>query len=229
MRLVFLCFALSFMMLVVGAYGQFNSLDTDVESVTFSVSGQNSNSSTAVTAAVPLRSIGGYGAIFVSRQTAEDKIVSEVATGRVQGGYRFIDGYIELERDLHRGIELESEIGYFLVPGTARFGAFSVTVGAGNYSANTTVKEALGIRTSDAVSFGWTAFATIDFWQTSTTVTAEPDIGFEEVQVEAESTIRHSVADNFEVGVTVKGLFDSDPIIAGRLHSQYLLFARWTR
>ena len=210
------------LMLSVTAYAQLDTIDTDAQTVTFSLAGQNTNSTTAVTASMPIAPIDGHSAIYISRQTAEGKVISEVFNAEIEGAWKFVEGFVEVERDLHRGIERNVQTGYRLTPGTLTLGPVKITGGAGNFTANTATSAP-----APAITFGWTAYTTIDAWRTRTTVTAEPEIDFNAVQVDIESTLRHAIDRNFEIGVTVKGYFDSHPPTDGRFHSQYLLFATW--
>ena len=214
------------------AQAQIDTLDTEAESITFSLAGQNANSTAAITAGRPIQAINGYGVLYVARQTADGKVVSEIAQAQIDGRYKFIEAFVVLERDLHRGIAFEAQTGYRFTPGTYEIGAARVTGGLGNYTASTTVEDAPGGNQSAAsLSYGWTGYTRLDVWKTSTTLTVEPDIVFKSLEAEIESTIRHAVDKNFEVGITAKGLFNSDPHRpdAGRFHSQYLLFATWKR
>ena len=206
-----------------------DNVDTGRQSITFSAAGQNTNSITAITAASPIGLINGHGAIFMSRQTADDKVISEIVNAKVQGGWKYLKGFVEFERDIHRGIEREFKVGY-VIPVTAQLGPVTLIAGAGNHTANSAFKRAVGQeKTDDPITVGWTTFLQADWWKTSTTATAEPNIDFKSVQVEIESAIRQKVAPNLELGATVIGQFDSDPPVDGRFHSQYLLFVTWTR
>ena len=227
-------FTIAFLLaLAFTAQAQIDTLNTDAESITFSLAGQNANSTTAITAGRPIQAINGYGVLYVARQTADGKVVSEIAQAQIDGRYKFIEAFIVLERDLHRGIAFEAQTGYRFTPGAYEIGAARVTGGLGNYTASTTVEDAPGGNQAESasISYGWTGYTRLDVWKTSTTLTVEPDIIFKSLEAEIESTIRHAVGKNFEVGITAKGLFNSDPHRpdAGRFHSQYLLFATWTR
>lgn len=205
-----------------------DSVDTERRSVTFSAAGQNANSITAITVASPIDRLNGHGALFLSRQTADGKVISEIANAKVQGGWKYLQGFVEFERNLHRGIEREFKVGY-VVPVTVQWGSVTLAGGAGNHTANAAFKRAAGQEeTDDPISVGWTTFLQADWWKTSTTATAEPSLDLKSVQVEIESGIRHRVARNLELGATVIGQFDSDPPVDGRFHSQYLLFVTWT-
>ena len=217
--------------LAFNVHAQIDTLNTDAESITFSLAGQNANSTTAITAGRPIQAINGYGALYVGRQTANDEVVSEIAQAQIDGRYKFIEAFIVLERNLHRGIAFEAQSGYRFTPGTYEIGAARVTGGIGNYTASTTVEDAPGGNQSESasLSYGWTGYTRLDVWKTTTTLTVEPELDFKAVQTDIESTLRHAISQNFEVGLMVKGQFDSDPITEGRFHSQYLLFATWTR
>ncbi len=227
MKRMFLMFLM--LMLALSADAQIDTVNTERSSVTFSLAGQNTNSTTAVTVGTPLKQINGFGAIYLTRQTANDEVVSEIVNARIDGGYKFLEVFVEFERDDHRSIAGEVQMGYFLTPGAIKIGDAQVQFGAGNYTARTAVKEVLGIDEPDATTFGWTSYLKVGFWKTQTNVTAEPEIDFNAYQLEVESTIRHKLADNFEIGATVKGQFDSDPITEDKVHSQYMVFATWLR
>ena len=225
-------FTLILLMIAIStSFAQIETADTENRNFTVSVAGQNSNSMTAFTAVEPLPGINGHAAIQFGRQTANDEVVSENIDAQIVGQYKFAEIFIEGKRDIHRGIEWESSIGYFLTPGAVQLGPATLTGGAGNSSANTQTKDTLGITDQSRVDFKWIGYLQLDWWKTQTTVTAEPSLRLDQYEVEAESTIRHSVNENVEVGVTVKALYDSDPLSpdAGNFHSQYLLFATWTR
>ena len=228
-KLLFTITLLLTVTLNVNAQVGIDNVDADRQSITFSVAGQNANSTTAITVGSPIDRINGHGAIFLSRQTADAKVVSEIVNAKVQGGWKYLQGFVEFERDIHRGIKREFKVGY-VVPVTAQFGPVTLIAGAGNHTANSAFKRAVGQEEADdPISVGWTTFLQADWWKTSSTVTAEPDISFKSVQLEAEASIRHAIAENFQIGATVIGQFDSDPVVNGRFHSQYLLFTTWTR
>lgn len=225
-------FTLILLMIAVStSFAQIETADTENRNFTVSVAGQNSNSMTAFTAVEPLPDINGHAAVQFGRQVANNEVVSENIDAEIAGQYKLIEIFIEGRRDVHRGIEWETSIGYFLTPGAVKLGPATLIGGAGNSSANTQVKDTLGITDQNRVDFNWITYLQIDFWKTQTTVTAEPNIRFEQYQLEAESTIRHSIDENVDIGATVKALYDSDPLTpdAGNFHSQYLLFATWKR
>lgn len=227
-----LSFTLILLMIAVStSFAQIETADTENRNFTVSVAGQNSNSMTAFTAVEPLPDINGHAAIQFGRQTANDEVVSENIDAQIVGQYKFAEIFIEGKRDIHRGIEWESSIGYFLTPGAVKLGPATLTGGAGNSSANTQVKDTFGITDQSRVDFNWIAYLQLDWWRTQTTVTVEPGIRFDQYQLEGESRIQYPVDEHIKVGVSVKGLFDSDPVSpdAGNFHSQYLLFATWTR
>ena len=96
-------FTIAFLLaLAFTAPAQIDTLDTEAESITFSLAGQNANSTTAITAGRPIQAINGYGVLYVARQTADGKVVSEIAQAQIDGRYKFIEAFIVLERDLHR-------------------------------------------------------------------------------------------------------------------------------
>lgn len=223
-------FTLILMMIaVMTAQAQLDTADTTDQNFTFSLAGQNTNSIVGLTGVQPIGAINGHAGVFVSRQTAEDEVVSENVDVELVGGGKYLELFFEGKRDLHRGITWESSVGYFVKPPALTVGSATFTAGAGNSSANTQVKEALKVEGDDAVAFNWIAFVQVDWWKTETTITAEPDIRFESVQVEAETSIAHSLDAHFAVGATVKGIYDSHPVTDGKTHSQYLVFAKWTR
>ena len=225
-------FTLILLMIAVStSFAQIETADTENRNFTVSVAGQNSNSMTAFTAVEPLPDINGHAAVQFGRQVANDEVVSENIDAQIVGQYKFAEIFIEGKRDIHRGIEWESSIGYFLTPGAVQLGPATLTGGAGNSSSNTQVKDTLDITDQNRVNFNWIAYLQLDWWQTQTTVTVEPGIRFEQVQLEAESAVWHPIDESVKIGASVRGLFDSDPLSpdAGRFHSQYLLFATWTR
>ena len=191
-------------------YAQIDAINTEHRNFTLSVAGQNANSMTAFTAVEPLPDINGHAAVQFGRQVANDEVVSENIDAEIAGQYKLIEIFIEGRRDVHRGIQWETSIGYFLTPGAVKLGPATLTGGAGNSSANTQVKDTLGITDQNRVDFNWIGYVQIDFWKTQTIVTAEPNIRFKQYQLEAESTIRHSVDENVEIGATVKALYDSE-------------------
>ena len=219
-----------FLALTFTVQAQIDTIDTERSSVTFSLSGQNTNSIVALTAGKTLKSINGHGAIYLARQTADGEVTSEIVNAEVQGQWKFIEVIVSVERDIHRGIEREFQTAYRATPGTLQIGNARLTGGLGNYTATTTVEVAGGKATQSAeLSYGWSGYLALDWWKTTTTVTVEPELDFKVVQTDIESTIRHAVDRNFEVGITAKGYFNSDPPTADRFHTQYLIFATWKR
>ncbi len=213
------------------AFAQIDTINTEKSSVTFSLAGQNANSNVAVTAGIPLPGINGHGAIYLARQTADGEVNSEIFNAELQGKWKFIEVVTSIERDIHRGIEREIQTAYRLNPGTLQVGPARLTGGIGNYTATTKVEvSAAGSeKQSSAISYGWSSYLQLDLWKTTTTVTGEPELDLKAAQVDIESTLRHAIDRNFEIGLTVKGYFDTHPPTDDRFHSQYLLFATWTR
>ena len=211
--------------------GQIDTIDTERSSVTFSLSGQNANSNTAVTAGIPLKSINGHGAIYLARQTADGEVTSEIFNAELQGKWKFIEIITSIERDIHRGIERELQTAYRLNPGTLQIGPARLTGGLGNYTATTKVEvSAAGSEEeSSEISYGWSSYLQLDLWKATTTITGEPELDFKAAQVDIESTLRHAIDRNFEIGLTVKGYFNTHPTTNDHFHSQYLLFATWAR
>ena len=91
------------------AQAQIDTIDTERSSVTFSLSGQNTNSIVALTAGKTLKSINGHGAIYLARQTADGEVTSEIVNAEVQGQWKFIEVIVSVERDIHRGIKENSK------------------------------------------------------------------------------------------------------------------------
>ena len=55
-----------FLALAFNVNAQIDTLDTEAESITFSLAGQNTNSITAITAGKPIQAINGYGVLYVA-------------------------------------------------------------------------------------------------------------------------------------------------------------------
>lgn len=68
LTLILLMIAAMAVLVTERTHAQFDTLDTEARSLTFSLAGQNTNSTTAVTAANPIKAINGYSAVYVSRQ-----------------------------------------------------------------------------------------------------------------------------------------------------------------
>lgn len=192
-------------------------------SVTISVAGENTNSTTAIAAASPITAINGQAAIFVSRQTANDKVVSEVVNVELEGRYKFLEAFVEGLRDVHRGIDREIQTGYRFTTPNLKLGPATLKLSGGNFTATTAEKPKFGIEET-TISYGWTAKTEIDWWKTTTAITFEPTLQFETLQADIESTLKQRIDENIEVGATWRGYFDSAPIVEGKFHSQYLLF-----
>lgn len=229
MKRIWFIMLFAMLILALNAYGQVEGINKERQSVTFSLAGINDNSVTAVTFGSPISALNGFGSLFLNRQTTNGEVTSEVLHAEIEGGLKYLEAAIEFTRDDHRGIAGEIVGKYMFTTGDLQVGSATLRGGAGNYTARTAVKKALGITDNDPVSFGFTSYLQLDLWKTRTVATAEPEIDFKAYQLEVESSIRHKLAENFEIGTTVKVQFDSDPITEDKVHSQYLVFATWLR
>ena len=85
------------------ASAQFSDLVTDNPSLTFSMAGQNSTQTTALTGVLPVKKVNGWVGVYTSRQIVEAEVVDEVYAGHVQGGFRIagfgVEAFTEFERE----------------------------------------------------------------------------------------------------------------------------------
>lgn len=215
--------------LIAFANALYAQIDTETRNYTVSIAGENKNSTTALTAVEPIAQINGHAEIFISRQTANDKVVAESVSAEIVGSLGFLEIFIEADRNIDRGIELETKIGYFAKTPALQLGPFSIEGGAGNTTSRQQVKDALQIDDAGAIGFNWISYAQVRFWKIETTLTAEPTFDLREIELELDSAIVHDLDENVAVGITAKSIFASHPPTGDKTHNQYMIFARWTR
>ena len=217
----------------------YGDLNTDRESVTVGISGQNANQIMSLTALFPIERANGWAGAYVSRQVAEGEVISETLNGHLQGGFRVraigIEAYIEATRDKSRAIDLAIETGYFVRPGQYVWRPFrdsagiTLSGGAGNYTERRDADESIGRAANDAnTTFGWLAFVSGTWRNVSGVVRYKPSINFAETRLETSLSFNHALSETTAVGITTQAVFDSQSIVESDAHSSYLIQFTYT-
>ena len=210
------------------AYAQFSDLVTDNPSITFSMAGQNTTQTTALTGVLPVKKMNGWAGVYVSRQIVENEVVDEVYAGHVQGGFRIgdvgIEGFTELERNRLQDFD-RIRIGYFARPGVYEVAQGRVSGGFGNYSENAEVLEEVGEKEA---LVGWLAFLS-GHWEVrgldiGVTVRYLPELDFDTQTVETVSSVAYELSNDFSLGLVLGVDIDRET----QLHNQYLIALTWT-
>ena len=222
MKIIFAVF-LSMLLSVSVTHGYYGDIATDKESFTLGVAGQNANQITSLTALFPIQRANGWAGAYVSRQVADDAVVSETLNGHLQGGFRIrgvgVEAYIEATRDKWRMIDLAIETGYFIRPGTFTWNAITFSGGAGNYTERRDEDEAIG-RAKDDISttFGWLVFVSGKWRNVSGVLRYKPSLDFAEERIESSLSINHEITNELGIGFTTQAIVDAEDV-----HTSYLL------
>ena len=215
------------------AHGFYGDIATDRESFTLGVAGQNANQITSLTALFPIESANGWAGTYVSRQVADDEVVSETINGHLQGGFAVrgvgIEAYIEATRDKWRMIDLAIETGYFIRPGTWTWNDITFSGGAGNYTERRDVDEAIGRDKTDAsTTFGWLAFVSAKWRNVSGVLRFKPSLDFEEEVIEGSLSFNHELTETVSLGITTQATIDSQVEADQTAHTSYLINFTYT-
>ena len=214
---------LSVLLSVSVAHGFYGDIATDKESFTLGIAGQNANQITSLTALFPIKNANGWAGAYVSRQVADEMVVSETLNGHLQGGFRVrgagVEAYIEATRDKWRMIDLAIETGYFIRPGTWTWNDVTFSGGAGNYTERRTEDAEIGREADDAsTTFGWLAFVSAKWKNVSGVVRYKPSLDFAEERIESSLSINHEITNEVGIGFTTQSIVDAED-----LHTSYLL------
>ena len=214
---------LSVLLSVSVAHGFYGDIATDRESFTLGIAGQNANQITSLTALFPIKNANGWAGAYVSRQVADEMVVSETFNGHLQGGLRVrgvgVEAYIEATRDKWRMIDLALETGYFIRPGTFTWNDVTFSGGAGNYTERRTEDAEIGREADDAsTTFGWLAFVSAKWKNVSGVVRYKPSLDFAEERIESSLSINHEITNEVGIGFTTQSIVDAED-----LHTSYLL------
>ena len=214
---------LSVLLSVSVAHGFYGDIATDRESFTLGIAGQNGNQVTSLTALFPLKNVNGWAGAYVSRQVADEMVVSETLNGHLQGGFKLrgigIEAYASATRDKWRMIDLALETGYFIRPGTFTWNDVTFSGGAGNYTERRTEDAEIGREADDAsTTFGWLAFVSAKWKNVSGVVRYKPSLDFAEERIEASASINHEITNEVGIGFTTQSIVDAED-----LHTSYLL------
>ena len=213
-----------------GASAQFSDLVTDNPSVTFSMAGQNTTQTTALTGVLPIKDANGWAGIYASRQIVEGTVVDEVYVGHVQGGFRIsgfgIEGFTELQRNMMQGDRLR--IGYFGRPGIYEVAGGRISGGFGNFSENAEVLDELDKKEDAETSFGWLAFVS-GHWSLyglnlGATVRYLPELDFDTQALESVLNIGYEFYRDFTVGIILESEIDRET----KVSNQYQIALTWT-
>ena len=214
---------LSVLLSVSAAYGYYGDIATDKESFTLGIAGQNANQITSLTALFPIKNANGWAGAYVSRQVADEMVVSETFNGHLQGGFRVrgvgVEAYIEATRDKWRMVDLAIETGYFIRPGTWTWNDVTFSGGAGNYTERRDEDETIGRDKNDiSTTFGWLAFVSAKWKNVSGVVRYKPSLDFAEERIESSLSINHEITNEVGIGFTTQSIVDAED-----LHTSYLL------
>ena len=215
------------------AFGYYGSADKSDVSLALSVAGQNTGRTSTATAVMPSERINGWLGVHVNRLVAENETVSEMLNTHVEGGFSIrslkLNGYVDLDRNLLRGIRLSSEVGYFVETEAAEIHGIEVSGGAGNFTLNEQILKEIGLAEvpqTDGQKFGWLAFVTGRYKGVSGKVTVFPELLFKDVEVEASVSMTRALSRNMEIGVMGQACFDSAPFVDRKLTTSYMAFLR---
>lgn len=210
----------------------FDGLPDNRLSTTFSLQGQASDQSSALTIFQPLKAVNGHWGVFTQRQVGNGEVISEILAAEVQGGFDIgkvqIRGLIETERDIHRGIGFSRKFSYFAATPDLPIGEAVAQFGAGNSTENVEILETIQKGPAET-SFNWLAFADVRYKNITAGVQFEPGLGLKSLEAEANLGITHALDANFAIGASLLSRYNSDPFAGGKVNHQYTLFARWTR
>ena len=214
---------LSVLLSVSVAHGFYGDIATDRESFTLGIAGQNANQITSLTALFPIKNANGWAGAYVSRQVADEMVVSETFNGHLQGGFKLrgigIEAYASATRDKWRMIDLALETGYFIRPGTFTWNDVTFSGGAGNYTERRTEDAEIGREADDAsTTFGWLAFVSAKWKNVSGVLRYKPSLDFAEERIESSLSINHEITNEVGIGFTTQSIVDAED-----LHTSYLL------
>ena len=238
----FLCTMVLMLSASIG-FAQWADLAHNEASVAFGYSGQNKDSSLDLTGVYPIRlneagsyPFKGWAGAYVQQTVVDGKVESQIIKTKVQGGftlYRSLSlvGFVANERDEHRGIAGQQEIGLFLRPGVYKEGEWKVSGGAGNYVENTQVKAELGIKdeTVSVIARG-VVFTSVSWRQVSVLGKVAPNVqNPRDVDASIESALAIEVSDNLNLVIGGALDYESEPIVANaHWHSSWSMAGQLT-
>ena len=219
--------------LVQVSHSFYGDIATDTPSFTLGIAGQNANQVTSLTALFPIKRANGWAGAYVSRQVADEMVVSETLNAHIQGGFKVravgVEAYASATRDKWRAIDLALETGYFVRPGTYTWNDVTFSGGAGNYTERRDEDEAIGRDKADAsTTFGWLAFVSAKYRNVSGVLRYKPSLDFEERRVEASLAFNHDLTDNVAFGIATQSILDSQAVADRDLHTSYLVTFTYT-
>lgn len=214
------------------SFSFYGDVDHHETSVTVSVAGQNDTNVGTLTGIYPLAGENAWLGAYVSRQTVNNEVVSQLLNTHVQGGLDLkrirLEGYVEAERDKIRMVELGLETGYFFQPRDPfMVGEVEFSLGAGNYTERRDLDDAIGRAEDDKeTTFGWLAFVEADYKQLSAVFRYKPSIDFENTALELSTSFYHNIDDNMTLRLTTLTSFD-DSLRYGARQTNYLIGIQW--
>ena len=212
-------------------YCQFADLPHDAKTVDIGVNGDGASQTLSITTVVPLRRINGWAGIFGSRASGEEAVLSEIAKGHAQGGFRIgtfgIEAFTDLERDISKGTALTSQIGSYIRPAIYERGTLRVSGGIGCFLENIRPHKDLVLRKFDPTTFRWLAFSSVGWRKLNTVLKFTPQIGFKNFQFSAEPAITFSLSTRLGLRLSGAVTYNSEPLTEN-WHYKYLSLLRIT-
>lgn len=189
----------------------------DALTVDVGVSGDTHSRSGSLMVVYPLAKINGYVGLFGMHAYAEDKVQSEIAKARLQGGYDFgkvsLEGFIDTERNRLQGTDRETNIGYFSRLLEIQRPHSRISGGIGNTFENTAVRQDLGLKVTDTLNVPrWLAFASVEIHGITTLITYSPEISFGNHELEIAPRYTVIVNDNISIALNYTLDYDSEPV-----------------
>ena len=212
---------------VLSADAYFGDTMTDKKHFSLGVSGQNKDQVMSATALMPFKY--GWIGLHGARQTAGDKIISEIGNAHLQGVYDIgnvnLEGYIEIYRDLKREIKHAAGSGYFLRFPRLEWNGVVFSFGAGNW---TELRQPEINKEADAESrIGWLSFVSgnlvVKGGHLSSVVRYKPTIDFDQTIWEFSSVFNYPVNREWLIGFMKNAILENDDF-----HTSYQLVLTYT-
>ena len=192
MLMALLMFAVTFVQV---AFSQFDDLPRDKVQINIGVSGVNDDSSISALIVTPASTgiYSGWLGLFGEQQTIEGIIESQVINAHIQGGFNIrgfgIECFYDFERNDHKGIAGQSQIGAFIRPGIYQVQGVEISGGVGNFLENTSAREDLGLKVGDPNVIRWLGYMSSEFRNVALLTRVTPEIDLSDFQVSIEPTV----------------------------------------
>ena len=209
------------------ASAYFGDAMTGTKHFSLGVAGQGKDQTMSATALMPFKY--GWIGLHGARQTADDKIISEIGNAHLQGVYDIgavnLEAYIEIYRDIKRDIEHAFGSGYFLRPPRVEWNGVVFSFGAGNWTER---RQDEINKDADAESrIGWLSFVSgnlvVKGGQLSSVVRYKPTIDFDQTIWEFSSAFNYPINREWLLGFTKNAILENEDF-----HTSYQLILTYT-